>query len=357
MLASGFSADVAVATPQDLLRLEPGINPPAKGNIMPKRSTWTPSDDQMRHWPAASGNAINGVGEEAQRRPSPIYWQPLDTIPHGALQQWFYQRTGDDAALAEARRDRQIAIDEPLVPVAAAQPSLDADVLTAEVKRSAKECGADDVGVTRMRSDYVFEGREPPNYRWMVMIALAQDYAAMKDAPSMRALVEITRQYARGNRAAKGLANWVRARGFDALPYGGPMAGAFLLIPATIEAGLGELGKHGSMIHRKFGANFRLACVLTNAPLIADSTDDFGVDEFCLNCRVCSDACPPAAIAPEKTLVRGERRWYVDFDRCLPYFNEAMSCAICLAVCPFSRPGVGDNLVTKLAARRARRRG
>jgi epoxyqueuosine reductase len=55
--------------------------------------------------------------------------------------------------------------------------------------------------------------------------------------------------------------------------------------------------------------------------------------------------------------VRGERRWYVDFDKCLPYFNEAMSCAICLAVCPFSRPGVGDNLVMKLATRRSRDEG
>jgi hypothetical protein len=34
-----------------------------------------------------------------------------------------------------------------------------------------------------------------------------------------------------------------------------------------------------------------------------------------------------------------------------------MSCAICLAVCPFSRPGVGDNLVMKLTAKRARSEG
>jgi hypothetical protein len=59
----------------------------------------------MRHWPAVSGNAINGVGEEAPRRPSPIYWHPPDSIPHGALQRWFYTRTGDDETLAAARRD------------------------------------------------------------------------------------------------------------------------------------------------------------------------------------------------------------------------------------------------------------
>ena len=323
---------------------------------MSRRRTpvWTPSDDQMGHWPALSGNAINGVGEHAPRRPSPIYWRPPETIPHGPLQRWFYQRTGDNPTLAEARQERQRAIDEPLIPVAPDKADMAAESLTGAVKRAATECGADDVGVTPMRADYVFQGDDPPNYPWMIVIAVEQDYEAMKQAPSMRSLVEITRQYGRGIRAAKGLANWLRGQGYDAFPYGGPMAGSFVLIPPAIEAGLGELGKHGSMIHRKFGSNFRLACVLTDAPLIADARQTFGADDFCLHCRVCSDACPPAAIVPEKTLVRGEQRWYVDFDKCLPYFNEAMSCAICLAVCPFSRPGVGDNLVLKLATRRAR---
>jgi epoxyqueuosine reductase len=268
----------------------------------------------MAHWPAISGNAINGVGEALPRRPSPVYWHAPDATPHGPLQRWFYGRTADvGPALAEARMDRQRAIDD------------------------------------------VFEGHEVPSQPWMIVIALAQDYDAMKDAPSARALVEVTRQYARGIRAAKAIANWLRGQGHPSVPYGGPMAGSFLLIPAAIEAGLGELGKHGSLIHRKLGSNFRLACVLTDAPLVADRRDDFGAGDFCARCRVCSDACPPDAIAPERQLVRGEVRWYVDFDKCLPYFNENLSCAICLAVCPFSRPGDGPRLVAKLGARRERK--
>lgn len=312
----------------------------------------------MRHWPAVSGNAINGVGEAAHRRPSPVYWHPPDSIPHGQLQLWFYERTGSaDEELLAARRDRQRAIDEPLVPIAKVPDARSAAEWTEEVKRAALGCGADDVGIAPMRADYVFEGHELPTQRWMIVIAVAQSYEAMNAAPSMPTLIEITRQYARGNRVAKGVANWLRRNGQDALPYGGPMAGSFLLIPAAIEAGLGELGKHGSMIHRKLGANFRLACVLTDAPLIADCRDDFGADGFCANCRVCADACPPDAIGHAKVMIRGEQRWYVDFDKCLPYFNEAMSCAICLAVCPFSRPGIGPNLVEKLARRRERNGG
>jgi epoxyqueuosine reductase QueG len=126
-----------------------------------------------------------------------------------------------------------------------------------------------------------------------------------------------------------------------------------VLIPAALACGFGELGKHGSIIHRDLGASFRLASVLTDVDLLPDAPDAFGADDFCTRCRVCEQACPPRAIAPGKQLVRGERKWYVDFDRCLPYFNEHGGCGICIAVCPWSLPGVADGLVAKLARRRS----
>jgi epoxyqueuosine reductase len=306
----------------------------------------------MSHWPSTSGNTINGVGEAAPRRPSPIYWHDPDSTPHGPLQRWFYQRSNNtgDPAVAAARAERQRVIDTPLAALAAIAEQR--DDWSEDIKRVAREVGADDVGITAMRAEYVFEGREVPTQRWMIVIAIAQDYEAMRTAPSSRALVEVTRQYANGTRVAKAIASWLRERGHDAFPYGGPMAGSFILIPAAVAAGLGELGKHGSMIHPRFGSNFRLACVLTDVPLVADVARPFGADEFCASCRVCIEACPPAAILEDKQLVRGEQRWYVDFDKCLPYFNENLSCALCLAVCPFSRPEVGVNLVEKLAKRR-----
>ncbi len=315
------------------------------------KEPWLPSADQMQRWPATSGNTINGVGEEAPRRPSPIYWHPPQTIPHGELQNWFYQRTaaaGEE--VKQARLERQRAIDEPLEPIGAEPAKAFSDE---EIKALAREAGADDVGITQFREDYVFEGFAIPPYKWMIVIALRHEYGELKTAPSTRALVEITRQYGRGTRVAKRIANALRAGGVDAFPYGGPMAGSFLLIPAAIAAGLGELGKHGSIIHPRFGANFRLACVLTNIELAPDRAMDFGADQFCLNCRVCADACPPQAIVHEKQTVRGEQRWYVDFDKCLPYFNENYSCGICLAVCPFSRPEIGENLVSKLRRKRS----
>ena len=125
------------------------------------------------------------------------------------------------------------------------------------------------------------------------------------------------------------------------------------MIPPALKCGFGELGKHGSIINRKYGSNFRLAAVLTDMPLLAQPVDRFGADDFCRSCRVCEQACPVDAIAPDKRYVRGKERWYVDFDRCLPFFNEHLGCSICTTICPWSRPGVADNLTAKLARRTA----
>ncbi|MBT7077706.1 MAG: 4Fe-4S dicluster domain-containing protein, partial [Pelagibacterales bacterium] len=135
----------------------------------------------------------------------------------------------------------------------------------------------------------------------------------------------------------------------------GPNTEDVLMIPAAIEAGLGQLGKHGSLINRTFGSNFRLSMVLTDLPLEPDTPDEFGSEEFCESCQVCANACPPDAIFREKQLIRGDKKWYVDFDKCIPYFGEHLACGICIAVCPYTRPGVAPRLIEKSARRQAGR--
>lgn len=201
---------------------------------------------------------------------------------------------------------------------------------------------------------YVFEGytiEEP----WVIILALAHNYERLKEVPSDETngvgVVDVGDQYARGTRASYALANWIRSQGYGAQPYPGPSADALLLIPPAIASGLGELGKHGSMISREFGAGFRLAGVTTDMPLVSTRPDRFGGDEFCLSCQICTRACPPAAISEQKQLVRGEERWCVDFDKCIPYFAESASCAICIAVCPWTVPDVRPKLLATMARR------
>ena len=323
---------------------------------MPRRSQhrpYTPNPEQMALFPEVSGNAVNGQGETDFRRPRPIYWHDPDTLAHGALQKWFYTQNPDNDAVRSARKARAViqALDVP--EVAGTRIVRSASERTELLTRHAAILDLDLFGIARMNPDWVFEGHSVDK-EFIVMIGVAHDYEEIATAPEDRAGAEVVRQYGRGLKASKDIAAWFRNEGWDAIPHGGPMAGPVVLIPPAIACGFGELGKHGSIINREFGASFRLACVLTDAPLDPTPAESFGADDFCTNCRVCSDACPPDAILPEKTTVRGTEKWYVDFDKCIPYFNENFGCGICIAVCPFSWPGVGTNLVAKLARRKGR---
>ena len=120
----------------------------------------------------------------------------------------------------------------------------------------------------------------------------------------------------------------------------------------ALACGFGELGKHGSIINRTYGSSFRLAAVTTDLPLAPDAPDAFGADDFCTRCQVCRNACPPDAIHDLKQLVRGVEKWYVDFDRCIPYFEETYGCGICIAVCPWSTPGRAPRLAERWSQRR-----
>ncbi|MFT5656420.1 MAG: epoxyqueuosine reductase, partial [Arenicella sp.] len=201
--------------------------------------------------------------------------------------------------------------------------------------------------------EWVYEHHQT-EFSNVIMLGVHHNYDLLKTAPDLIAGADVTRQYGRAARVAKNVAGWLREQGWDAEPVTGPMVGKILMIPPALECGFGELGKHGSLINPEFGSAFRLGAVLTDAPFAITEKREFGIDDFCSRCRVCEDACPPVAITPEKQTVRGEQKWYVEFDKCIPFFAETSGCAICIAVCPWSMPGVGENLVVKLA-RRAKR--
>jgi len=211
-------------------------------------------------------------------------------------------------------------------------------------------------GVAEMNPNWVFEGYDIPQSR-VIMLGVQHDYDAIATAPKATAGLEVVDQYIRAAGAAKTVAGWIRTQGWEAEAVTGPMTGALAMIPPALACGFGELGKHGSIINPEFGASFRLSAVLTDAPFAPTPERNHGVDDFCQNCRVCQDACPPEALFSDKQTVRGAEKWYVDFDKCLPFFNQTHGCAICIAVCPWSRPGVGLNLAAKLARRAERSTG
>lgn len=306
--------------------------------------------------PPESGNAINGLGETKRSRArqvfhsgsgDPIAWKALDdffslinpwgVVKHVLFNTWQLRRS--DGPVARQRRE---------VPDPAATAR--------EVKALARALGADVVGVAAVGEDALYEGRNP-GLRHAIVLGMAMDRAEMVHAPQARAAAEVMRSYRHLARVAIRLGERIRGWGWPARAYGNPNSTDILLIPLAVRAGLGELGKHGSMIGVEHGSNFRLAAVLTDLPLALDAPVDQGVDDVCAVCRRCVDDCPPRAIFEEKQLVRGERKWYVDFDKCIPYFVKTYGCAICIEVCPWSEPGRGHVISERvLALRRTRER-
>jgi len=315
---------------------------------------FVPCDEQKALWPDISGNAINGLGEDAVRRPSPVYWHPPEMTPHGPLQVWMMDQGKKEPALHAQRDARARIIAHQPAPISATRVERAATESARMVKELARELGADLVGLVRADPLWVYEGYQF-DYPWIVMLGVAMDYEMLETAPEVTAALSVVEGYTQGWRVANPLADWIREQGWRAEPRGGPPAGPITLIPAALSCGFGELGKHGSIINRELGSNFRLAAVFTDLPLVADQPADIGADDFCTVCQVCANACPVDAISHEKQLVRGVVRWYVDFDKCLPYFNETYGCAVCIASCPWSMPGTAPGLAEKMLARRARK--
>lgn len=315
---------------------------------------YTPDPDQMARRPDVSGNAINGLGEAAKRRPDMVYWAPdPDDIPHGEMQRWFYTTRPDDARFAAMAEWRAGIYDAPMPSVTGPPAQHRPEAWTAALDQFVSDGSCEKIGVADMDPEWLYAGHEIP-FSKVIVLGVHHDYDAISRAPDPTAALEVLHQYGRAAKAAKDITAWLRALGHAAEPVTGPMTGALTLIPPALACGFGELGKHGSLITPEFGSSFRLSAVLTDAPFAVTPATTHGIDAFCANCRICEDACPPEAIAPDKQTVRGTEKWYVDFDACLPYFNENQGCAICIAVCPWSRPGVGVNLAAKLERRAAR---
>lgn len=323
-----------------------------------KHPDFVPDSEQMALMPDKSGNDINGRSEKVFRRPTRIYWHNPAAIPHGKVQQWMVDRfkrvpAYDDVYASGDRGPRQADN------VAEVRRENSAERWTDEAREFAMGHDADLVGIAALDPDWTYEECEPYELPWIIVLGVAMDHGALAQSPpsdtNTASALEVATQYNRGAKAAAVLGNWIRQQGYIAHAHAGPWAGSLTLIPAALACGFGELGKHGSIINRQLGSMLRLSAVVTDMPLVADSSDEFGADEFCTRCQVCINACPVGAISDGKQYVRGVLKWYVDFDRCIPYFNETHGCGICIAVCPWSRPGTAPRLAEKMLRRRLRR--
>lgn len=318
--------------------------------------------------PPPSGNAINGHGERSWRPAAKVFHR----VPYGdpdqepaawkALDFHFNMISSIGAPLFGLGILRHVLWNRWQLrrangPVAPQRQQADPATMAERVRRFIQDrYPAALVGFSRVGPDAVYQDERAP-YPTAVCIGLPMRRDDMVFAPQPRADMEVLRAYREIARVAIETGEFIRGLGWPAKAYGDTKSTAIMHIPLALAAGLGQLGKHGSMISHDYGSNFRLATVLTELPLEYDQPVDIGVDDLCLGCRRCLIDCPPQAIHMAKQWVRGVEKWYVDFDKCVHYFAETAGCGICIEVCPWSEPGRGPELSRKLLGKRGRGRG
>lgn len=218
----------------------------------------------------------------------------------------------------------------------------DPDHLTALIKAKGLEIGGSDIGFAELTPIMINVGFEFEQ-RYIISAIVAEDYSKVLEG-ALAVEKEAFEVYVECARVSTELAAYIRGLGFSAVAdHNG--TGEVQAIPALNACGMGELGKHGSLIHPKFGAGFRPGFVITDAPIVPNLPNIFGVQNTCESCRICENNCPPGAIKPADDFIvtDGIKRWQVDIPKCFEAsrFREEY-CHICVDVCPYQHRGNRD---------------
>jgi ferredoxin len=253
-------------------------------------------------------------------------------------------------------------------PVSPQRHECSAERATEKMKGFAHFLGADLVRIGPLNPSHVYThigktwhdpGRKygtPINlsHRNAISIAVGIDPRLIKAGPVLPMISAVMRVYTKLATISTTLAGYIRALGYPARAH---IISNYqvLCIPLAIDAGMGELGRHGLMITKELGSCLKLTTVTTDLPLVYDSPVDIGVNEFCQDCKICAESCPSGAIPRgEKEIVRGVEKWTINPEACYRVWNETgTDCGVCVASCPWTKPRTPfHRLASELATRK-----
>ncbi len=241
-------------------------------------------------------------------------------------------------------------------PVAENKINLGSEVeASTEIKKIALSFGAGLVGITSYDNRWEYRNKfsdmslksSPPeipeNLNNIIVVALPMDYELVKTVPSALSGSATGLGYSHDALTVISLTQYIRNLGYEAI---GSMNDTSLAIPYAIQAGLGEYGRNGLLITKKYGPRVRLGKIYTNLPLNHDKPTQFGVKEFCDICNICAKGCPvkaipfedPSDVTYNQSNISGIRKWSVDGERCFSFWTAQNSdCSICIRVCPYNK--------------------
>jgi reductive dehalogenase len=255
------------------------------------------------------------------------------------------------------------------------QEGFTAEEITKEIKRTARYCGADLVGITKVKQDFCYSetfsyeesklGTGPAvtspvdvKHKYAIVFGREMNFHRIQNTLSSKndeSLGEIGKTYYELAQIACAVAAYIRQMGYSAKAHH-VRNEQILQVPHAVDAGLGEQGRHNYLITGKYGPRVRLATVTTSLELIEDKPVDIGVQDFCESCRLCEINCPSQALAAEKAMVRGYRKWPQDYTKCFGFWvtgGNTFGCTLCLKVCPWNKPRTFVHRVSMYGATRS----
>ena len=225
------------------------------------------------------------------------------------------------------------------------------------IRQTAFRYGAADVGFVKLKKYHFYShaGRQAENWgqqikndhKYAVVIIIAMDTAMIKQAPGTAVILESSRAYVEAAKVAHIIAEYIRGFGYDAKSH---VDGKYevICVPLAADAGLGEVGRIGLLMHPKFGPCVRISAVTTELELPVTKKKNYHIENFCRICRKCALNCPTGSISMKgKNSTRGFSHYSIKQERCYSFWkNVGTDCAVCLSVCPYTKP---DTIFHKLA--------
>src|ERR1043166_1561035 len=238
-------------------------------------------------------------------------------------------------------------------------PVTDPAAMTRHIKAVARYMGADIVAVAKAHPNFMYAGnryvqdgtakdaheQSSPEelvrkFPYLLVTTTAWDYDKLQAHRHFIGDSAYHVSQMKGVLILKALEGYIKELGYTALRgVANPQA-------AELASGVGELGRNGLIISKKFGARIHAPDpILTDLPLVPDEPIDIGVEDFCKICRKCANTCPTNSIPfGDKVVFNGIEKYKINWLTCYklrPYVHDHWgSCLTCAAVCPFTKPNV-----------------
>ncbi len=185
-------------------------------------------------------------------------------------------------------------------------------------------------------------------HRFAIVMLIDQGFETMDGASGddWISASQSMRAYLRGAEIAGIMAAHCRRMGYSARSHSNAHSeiihnGAILL------AGLGEVSRIGDTVLNPFiGPRSKSVVVTTDLPMEIDHPIDFGLQDFCSQCRKCARECPCNAITfGPKIMFNGYEIWKADIEKCTRYRvtqKRGSACGRCMKMCPWNREDTAE---------------